>query len=204
MRFPLLACCAVSLYAQGVERVSASRVPIDRPYEPLTMKQRFSVYWRGAFSTSAGFQAFAPAWVDHARLRHREWGSGMEGYGARLGDRYGRFLVGRTFEHGAAAMLGYEPRYIPCQCTGTGSRIRHAMVKTFVTYNRQGKWVPNIPRFAAMTSSELIAPMWQPPRSYTVGDMSGRIGVRFGLNMATNVAKEFTPEWKKLIPFKKR
>ncbi|MFN7921437.1 MAG: hypothetical protein U0Q16_15145 [Bryobacteraceae bacterium] len=186
------------------EQVSLTRVSIDQPYRPLDLKQRLNAYWRGSFSLGAGFQAFAPAWIDHARMHHPEWGGGMRGYGARIGDRYGRFLVSRTIEHATAAALGYEPRYIPCACTATLPRIGHAMKATFITYNRNGKWVPNLPRFAGMVSAPLVAPAWQPHDHHLARTTGIRIGVRFGLNMVTNAGKEFQPELREWIPFLRR
>jgi hypothetical protein len=137
-------------------------------------------------------------------MRYPEWDGGVEGFSTRWGNRYARFVVRRTIEHGASAALGFDTRYIPCYCPGTGQRVKYAFANTFVTYNRNGRWVPRIPRFAASVASEYITPRWLPPHERENRNVAQNVGIQFGLSLGINLVREFTPEWKRLIPFKKR
>jgi hypothetical protein len=63
-------------------------------------------------------------------------GDGFGGYAKRTASRYGQFVTQNALSAVGNTLLGFEPRYNRCQCTGFWPRTRHAFVRNFVTYDR--------------------------------------------------------------------
>jgi hypothetical protein len=98
-----------------------------------------------------------------------------------------------------AAMAGTDPRYFACACTGFFPRTGHALKMTFLTYNRSGHEVLDIPQLSGVYGSSMIEAMWW-PHHYTAraqGVQTGHISV--GLVGAEHLIQEFSPEFKRLV-----
>jgi hypothetical protein len=149
----------------------------------------------------------APRLAFSAALDHRErsphaWGKGADGYGKRMAARAGLALSQAGVQHGTAALLGLDPRgdQSRCGCTHPMRRLSHAVTRTFVTRDRRGRAVPNVPLVAGAAGGALIAQAWY-PRSDGPGRDAARLAAMSVAGQAgANVFKEFAPELKRLIP----
>jgi len=168
-------------------------VPRTHPLQPLTNRERISIYVHQTFLNAGTYAArmFA-AGIDQARGVPREWGGGMPGYGRRFGSRYGEFVIANTLQSAGNAALGYEPRYDLCRCTGFWPRTRHAIARNFVTYNRtERERRAAIPLYAGSFGAGMISSLWLPGHRNPWKEGAYSALVQAGLGSGVNWASEF-------------
>jgi hypothetical protein len=149
--------------------------------------------------------AFSAA-LDQRGREPREWEGGADGFGRRLAARAGLNAAQAGVHHATAAMLRVDPRgdTSSCHCGNPLRRTTSAMARTFVTRDARGRLVPNVPLVAGAYGGAWIASAWYPP-SYR----PNREGVRVAsltivAQTGANVAKEFAPELKRMIPGRRK
>ena len=148
--------------------------------------------------------AFSAA-MDQRDGANRTWGTGADAYGKRMAARAGLVLSQAAVQHGTAAALGLDPRgdRSRCACTGAWRRTRHALTAAVITRDRRGRTMPNIPLVAGAAGGAVIARAWY-PRDEQPGADAARFAAMAVVGQAgANVFKEFSPELKRLIPFRK-
>ncbi|HEY3443005.1 MAG TPA: hypothetical protein VGK29_19755 [Paludibaculum sp.] len=96
-----------------------------------------------------------------------------------------------------SAVLGYDVRYVKCQCKATLPRVGHAQLWNFVTLDRNGKPVLDIPKFAGSFAGEFIGNTWMPPGYNSPGDAARSGAVQLAFGSAFNLIREFVPKKKK-------
>jgi hypothetical protein len=180
-------------------------VPKDIPLVPLTPKRRGLLYLRQTYLTYGIYLKTAFFSLDDQATRSPpEWGSGFEGYGKRIGSRYGEFAIQNTLSSGGNFLLGYEPRYDRCRCSGVGPRLQHALMRNFVTYNRtEYELRPQIGLYAGALGAGLISSTWEPAsRSlWKLGYQSVITQAAFG--SFGNTVGEFAVEIERTLHIKK-
>ena len=180
--------------AQGLAR---------REYQPLTGKERWNTYVRQAFGSPAVFfRAAGPALGGQLKNEPPEWGQGMEGYSRRVANRFGRFTLQGTFEAAGAAALGHEVRYIRSTRSGFFPRAAHAMTANFVTYDKNGRRTPHIARVGSAFVAEFTGNLWMPAGYRDTSTAFRGVGVELGIGSAFNLFREFSPELKRVLPWK--
>ena len=180
-------------------------VPKDVPLTPLTNAQRGKLYLRQTYTgwgpyLKTGFFVIG----DQITNSPPEWGGGLDGFGKRLGSRYGTFTTQNTFSAAGNLLLRYEPRYDRCRCSGVGGRVRHAVVRNFVTYNQtEVEHRPQIALYAGAMGAGMISSIWRPeaPSAWRAGYQSMITQAAFG--SFANLAAEFAPEITRVIRIRK-
>jgi hypothetical protein len=170
-------------------------VPKDAPLESLTAGQRGHLYVRQTLLTPGIYAKTAFFAVgDQLDNSPSEWDGGWGAYGQRLASRYGQFAIQNTFSTAGNLLLGYEPRYDRCRCDRTWPRIRHALVRNFVTYNRtERERRPQIALYLGAMGAGLVASTWKPDApAWNEAYRSVLTQVAFG--SFANVVGEFAPE----------
>jgi hypothetical protein len=175
------------------ERVIGPYIPSTGPFVPLTNKQREEVYLRQTFVTPGPYVVrLFSAGVDQARDSPSQWGGGIGAYGERVANRYGRLVLANTVSALGNAALGYEPRYDLCRCHGFGARVRHAVVRDFLTYDRTERNLrPAIPSYAGAFVSGVISSQWLPGKQNVWKDGAFATLSQAGYGSAYNVFSEF-------------
>jgi hypothetical protein len=168
-------------------------VPSTRPLQPLSNRERTTIYIHQTFLNAGTYVArMFTAGIDQARGVPREWGGGMPGYGRRLGSRYGQFVIANTLQAAGNAALGYESRYDLCRCTGFWPRSRHAIARNFVTYNRtERERRPAIPLYAGSFGAGMISSVWLPGHRNPWKEGAYSALTQAGLGSGVNWASEF-------------
>lgn len=167
-------------------------------FQPLTGKERWGLYWRqsywrpGAFFGNAG-----PALGAHLNNEPPQWGQGMEGYSKRFANRFARSAIRDSVSAAGSAALGYDVRYVKCDCKGFFPRFGHAIAWNFLTLNRSGKTVLNAPRIGGTFASEFIGRTWMPSGYDGAGDAMRSGAVQLGVGSLFNMIREFAPRKKK-------
>lgn len=148
----------------NVNWLYGSYVPKDVPLEPLSTRRRFELYVRQTYTTWGIYiKTTVFAISDQSHDTYPQWGQGFNGFAKRWGTRQAQFIVQNSVISLGDGLLGWEPRYDRCRCSGLWPRTRHAIVRNFVTYDRAEKGLrPQLfPYLGAFTGS-VIATTWQP------------------------------------------
>jgi hypothetical protein len=170
-------------------------VPREIPLVTLTGRQRFKLYLAQSFTTP-GIYIKSTVFSLSAQITNSppEWEGGIAGYGRRFGSRYGQSLIQNTLSSAGNALLGYEPRYDRCRCTGFWPRTGHAFIRNFVTYNRTEKQLrPQFALYAGALGSGAISSLWFPgkPNAWVEGYQA--MILQAGWGPATNWVGESLP-----------
>jgi hypothetical protein len=134
----------------------------------LTSAQRRELYLQQTLATPGAYmkRMFA-AGIDQARGSSSQWGGGFRGYGERFASREGQFISANTLAALGNAALKYEPRYDQCRCSGLLPRMRHAILRNFLTYNASETQLrPQWALYAGSLGGGMISTAWKPhPRN---------------------------------------
>ena len=132
---------------------------------------------------------------DQAHNTYPEWGDGFEGFAKRLGSRQAEFIVQNSVTSLGDGLLGWEPRYDRCRCSGFWPRTRHAIIRNFVTYDRTEKSLrPQLfPYLGAFTGS-VTATAWQPGNPNWEVKGYQAVITQVPVGMGINWIGEFAPE----------
>ncbi len=135
-----------------------------RKLVPMTRQQRLDYYLRQTFTTPEAYmkRMFA-AGVDQARGVPYQWDDGLTGYAERFASREGQFFTSNSLAALGNAKLGYEVRYDKCKCTDFRHRMRHAIMRNFLTYDRSEENLrPQWALYGGAFGGGLMATAWKP------------------------------------------
>ena len=118
-----------------VNWIYGSYIPKGAPIIPLTGKERFKLYIRQTYTTPGIYvKTGLFAIHDQATETQPSWGDGASGFAKRLGSLHAGNVIQNSLTAMGNAAVGFEPRYDRCRCEGAWPRIRHAVVRNFITY----------------------------------------------------------------------
>ncbi len=128
-----------------------------------------------------------------------EWGQGARGFGRRAGHRLARLVIRNSYEAAGAALLGHDVRYFASESTRVLPRIRHAVLSTFLTYDRRGHRTVPVARIASVIATEYTSLQWVPEQYRTNRQMVRGVAIDFGAGCAFRIVREFSPEIRRLF-----
>jgi len=181
-------------------------IPTEVPLEPLSDADRWHLYVRQGFTTPGIYVKTVLFTIsDQARDSPAGWPQDPEGFAKRVGTRYAQFLMQNSFTAIGDAMPGWEPRYDLCRdCTSVGQRIKHAIVRNFVTYGSDEKSLrPQVFLYAGSFGGAALAAMWQPYRPNPVVKGYQGVATQAWVGALCNLLAEFAPDFKRAIHHKK-
>jgi len=174
-------------------------LPKNVPWKPLTMEERRRLFINDAFKNPRSLGGnFIWAVSDMAKGEPKEWRQGMPGFGMRLASRYGRTMIGNAIQHGGAALLKTDIRYVRSKSSNPMKRIGNAVWWQFFTYNQNGHFVFDLPGIGAAYAQEIIGVQWMPGRTVTgYAIQSGNQQMVQGV--VSNIIREFLPDMKRMF-----
>jgi len=140
----------------------------SRPLLPLEPKQRRQIYLQQTLVTPETYlKRMFVAGIDQARGSPHQWDDGWGGYAERFASREGQFIAANSLAALGNAALKYDPLYDECACKGFKSRLRHAIVRNFLTYNRTEEELrPQWALYGGAFAGGVISTAWKPhPRN---------------------------------------
>jgi hypothetical protein len=140
----------------------------NRELVSMTAPQRREIYLQQTLTTpSAYIKRMFAAGIDQARGAPSQWDDGWGGYAERFASREGQFISANSLAALGNAALHYEPRYDQCRCSGFGPRMRHAILRNFLTYNRSERELrPQLGLYGGSFGGGVISTAWKPhPRN---------------------------------------
>jgi len=171
---------------------------------PLTAELRTQLWAdRSFWSTSVLYNVIIPPAYGLLADTPRDWDQGVSGFGRRAASSFGRNVVQQSVKAGVSAALKNEVRYVPSRSKNVWARISNAVTADLVTYNSSGGRTFNAGALSGVAVAEATANLWFPDRYRTASQTFGRIGLVLAYDCASNLFREFTPELKRFIPFRK-
>jgi hypothetical protein len=180
----------------NVNWLYGSYLPKQVPLEPLNSTQRFRLYFRQTYTTPGIYlKTTLFALSDRAQNSYPQWGDGFEGFAKRLGTRQAEFVIQNSVISLGDGIVGWEPRYDRCRCTGFWARTRHAVIRNFVTYDSSEKSLrPQLFTYLGAFAGSVTATAWQPgDPNWQVKDYQATI-TQVPIGIGINWIAEFAPE----------
>src|SRR6266851_861309 len=177
-----------------------------QPLVPLTREARQQIYLRQTLTTPGAYvKRMFTAGIDQARGVPSRWDDGLGGYAERFASREGQFITANSLAALGNAKLQYEPRYDQCRCSGFWPRTRHALVRSFVTYNRtEQEMRPQWALYGGAFGGGLISTAWKPhPRNAFAEGGRAMLG-QAGYGALLNFFTEFTRDINRKLGSKAR
>lgn len=174
-------------------------IPKDAPRVALNGQERFKLYIRQTYTTpgiyiKTGFFALH----DQVRDTPVEWEDGFSGFAKRVGSNQATNIIQNSFTSLGQGIVGWEPRYDRCRCTGAWPRARHAFIRNFITYDRSEQSIrPNFMPFAAAFGAGAIGATWNPSSPTITVKGYQNVITQAWVGVIINTLGEFAPEIKK-------
>jgi hypothetical protein len=181
----------------NVNWLYGSYVPKNVPLQPLDGHMRFKLYIRQTYTTWGIYvKTIFFSVHDQVHDTYPEWGDGFDGFVKRVGTRQTEFTIQNSTIALGDGLVGWEPRYDRCRCTGFWRRTRHAIVRDFVTYDRtetslRPQLMPYIGAFAGRSTT---AAAWAPGHVEWQVEGYQAVITQIPIGMGSNWIGEFAPE----------
>ena len=166
-------------------------VSYDPNAEPLTAKMKFKLALKVSTDPVTAAGTFLVAGAKQAG-NSPNYGQGWGAFGERLGavsaDGFSDIMIGGAI---LPSLLHQDPRYF-YQGTGTtGSRIRHAILSSFIARNDNGTWGPNYSSLGGDLASSALANLYYPRSNRGGGLVFGNFAIGTVERIGASLAQEF-------------
>ncbi|MES1257021.1 MAG: hypothetical protein ABUS51_01270 [Acidobacteriota bacterium] len=163
-------------------------------YEPILPKEKFRIASQDSFDR--GTLALAAIFAAQAQFTNGNpsFGQGVAGYSKYLATAWGDFAIGNYMTEGIfPTLLHQDPRYFRRGRGSTLSRLGYAAGQIFLTHGDSGHTQFNFSEVVGNSVAVAISNAYYADNR-TARDAGSKLGVQLGVDMASNVAKEFWPD----------
>ncbi len=171
--------------------------PSLQNYKPLTAAEKFKIASQDAFDR--GTVGLAALFGGEGQLTNsnRSFGQGAAGFGRYFGASYGDFVIGDYMTEAIfPTLLHQDPRYFR-RGTGSGwSRLGYAAGQIFWTHRDSGGMQFNYSEIVGNSAAVAISTAYYADNR-TAGDATSKLGIQIGVDMASNILKEFWPDFER-------
>ena len=185
-----------------VNWIYGAYLPKDAPIVPLTGKERFKLYLRQTYTTP-GIYVKTGLFAIHDQVKETEpeWGDGVSGFAKRVASLQAGNVIQNSLTALGNAAVGFEPRYDRCRCEGAWPRIRHAVVRNFITYGgRDDKAIrPQVMSYAAAFGAGVTVASWEPNNPSVLPKGYQSVLTQAWVGVVVDALAEFAPDVKRMI-----
>lgn len=174
--------------------VPAYKVEYGKDFKPLTSKEKFLEWARGAYDPLG----LAVDGVEAATLEHSStdgfcgYGGGWVGYGKCYGslelDADVSSFIG---DYALTTLLHQDPRYFRLGRGSFGKRLWYAVSRVFVTYNDSGRTVFYTSALSGTAIAAGLSNLYAPQQDRGFGHSMSRIALDLGNTALYNASAEF-------------
>jgi hypothetical protein len=173
-------------------------------YKPLTTREKFRIATLDSFDR--GTVALGVVFAAEAQLTHSNpsFGQGVRGYAHYFGTAYADYVIGDYMTEAVfPTILHQDPRYFR-RGTGSGwSRLGYAAGQIFWTHTDSGRGQFNFSEIAGNSTAVAISMAYY-PENRDVADGISKLGGQLGVDMASNILKEFWPDLERKFSRKRK
>ena len=168
--------------------------PSLQEYKPLTVREKFKIASQDAFDR--GTFVLAAAFAGEAQLSNanRSFGQGAGAYGLYFLTSYADFSIGDFMTDAIfPTFLHQDPRYFRQGRGSTTSRLGYSIGQIFWTHTDAGGTALNVSELGGNATAVLISNAYY-TGSRDANDAVVKWGMQLGVDMASNILKEFSPD----------
>ncbi len=178
--------------------------PELKDYKPLTAGGKFRVAEQDSFGYGSFALAAAFAGVSQVGRFDPSFGQGVKGYGHYFATGYADLAIGNFMAEGVfPTLLHQDPRYFRRGHGSDWSRFRYSASQVFLTHGDSGQTQFNYSEVAGAASAAAISMAYYPDNR-NAGDAIARFSLQIGVDMASNLFKEFAPDIRRKLSRKHR
>jgi len=206
----IAAVCPVAIFGQETESlplpiVSArSILPDSNTTDALTPAEKARLMLKNTFGARAVGNRLLIAGIDQWTDHPEEWPGGMKGFGMRFGTSMGRTTVRNSIGLATDVAFRIDPRFDRCNCEGARARTLHAWRRVVISRSDSGNEMPAISNFAGAVFTPMIVQPWHPDRLNTWSRKWESVGFELAMRGATNMLREFWPDMRRGMPFRRK
>jgi hypothetical protein len=168
--------------------------PSLNPYVPLTTSEKFKVASEDAFDRGTVVLAALFAGQSQLTNSNQAFGQGGLGFGRYFGAAYGDFVIGDFMTEGIfPTLLHQDPRYFRRGTGSKWSRLGYAAGQIFWTHCDSGRTQFNYSEVVGNSVAVAISNAYYVDNR-NAADAVGKLGTQLGVDMASNILKEFWPD----------
>jgi len=169
--------------------------PTQDTYAPISPSEKFRIARLDSFDRGTFLLAAAFAGESQLSNDNRAFGQGVQGYAQYLGAAYADFVVGNYMTEAILpTMLHQDPRYFR-RGKGSGlSRLGYSMGQIFWTHQDSGRANFNFSEILGSSAAVAISNIYYKD-DRTTHDAVSSLALQVGVDMATNIMKEFWPDF---------
>ncbi len=168
--------------------------PSLKNYEPLSAKEKFEIARQDSFDR--GTVVLAAAFAADAQLTNANpsFGQGVKGYARYFGASYGDFVIGNYMSEAIyPTLLHQDPRYFRRGIGSKRSRLAYSVGQTFWTHTDSDRTQFNYSEILGNSTAVAISEAYYPDHR-NAGNAAAKLSMQIGVDMASNVLKEFWPD----------
>jgi hypothetical protein len=168
--------------------------PSLKNYKPLSAKQKFQIARQDSFDR--GTVVLAALFAADAQITNQNpaFGQGVKGYARNFGTSYADFVIGNYMSEAIfPALLHQDPRYFRRSVGSKWSRLGYSMGQIFWTHTDSGQTQFNYSEILGNSTAVAISEAYYPDNR-SASEAIQKLGVQIGVDMASNVLKEFWPD----------
>jgi hypothetical protein len=178
--------------------------PDLKNYKPLSPREKFDVAREDSFDR--GTVVLAAVFAADAQLinSNPSFGQGMKGYSRYFSASYGDFIIRNYLSEAIyPTLLHQDPRYFRRGIGSKSSRLGYSIGQIFWTHTDSNRTQLNYSELLGNSTAVAISRAYYPDHR-NVTDAASRFGLRIGIDMASNVLKEFWPDVSRRLSRKHR
>jgi len=163
-------------------------------YQPLTPRQKFKIATQDSFDRGTFVLAALFAGQGQLTNSNPSFGQGVPGYARYYGTSFADWVIGDYMTEGVfPTLLHQDPRYFR-RGTGSGwSRLRYAAGQIILTHSDSGRTQFNFSEIGGNSAAVAISNAYYPDNR-NAKDAGTRLGTQIGVDLASNILKEFWPD----------
>ena len=168
--------------------------PSLKDYKPLSPREKFEIARQDSFDR--GTIVLAAVFAADAQITNSNpsFGQGVKGYSRNFGTSYADFIIGNYMSEAIyPTLLHQDPRYFRRGMGSKWSRLGYSIGQVVWTHTDSDRTQFNYSEILGNSTAVAISnTYYQANRS--VADSASTLGIQIGVDMASNVLKEFWPD----------
>jgi hypothetical protein len=168
--------------------------PSLKDYKPLTTRQKFQIAREDSFDRGTLILAGLFAGEGQLTNANRSFGQGMKGYAQYFGASYGDLVIGNYMSEAIyPALLHQDPRYFRRGVGSAWARMGYAIGQIFWTHTDSDRTQFNYSEILGNSTAVAISNLYY-QNNRSVANSTTKLSMQIGVDMASNVLKEFWPD----------
>jgi hypothetical protein len=163
-------------------------------YKQLSVAEKFKIARLDSFDR--GTVVLAAAFAGYGQLTNANpsFGQGVKGYAHYFGTSFGDFVIGNYMSEAIfPVLLHQDPRYFRRGIGNGPSRLAYSAGQIFLTHSDSGRTQFNYSEILGNSTAVAISNAYYPDNR-SVSNSAIKLGIQLGVDMASNVLKEFWPD----------